>query len=253
MATIVSSRPAPVLNLAASDRRFYTRLSIIMALTVFAGFAPTYYAKPFTGGPMLTITQSPFSPIVHIHGFLFSAWVVLFVVQTSLVATRRVAVHRKLGVAAGFLAVAMFVAGLSLAISGTARGVAPPGIDARSFLAVPFFDMVLFAVFVTAAFWKRREKEAHKRLMLLAYISIITAAVARLPGVLPLGPLAFYGLTVPFLIAGIAYDWFSRRTVHPVYRWGGTLFILSVPGRLALSGTAAWHSFAQFLVDFVKP
>ena len=113
---------------------------------------------------------------------------------------------------------------------------------------MPFFDLVLFTGFVSAALLKRREKEAHKRLMLLAYVSIITAAVARMPGILPYGPLVFFGLSFMFAVAGMVYDWISRGQVHRVYVWGGVILALSVPLRLALSGTAAWQAFARWLV-----
>jgi hypothetical protein len=84
--------------------------------------------------------------------------------------------------------------------------------------------------------------------MLLAYISILTAAVARWPGVLPLGPLAFYGFTFLFLAAAVAFDLTTRRRVHRAYILGGALLALSVPMRLALSGTGPWRAFAEFLV-----
>jgi hypothetical protein len=113
---------------------------------------------------------------------------------------------------------------------------------------IPLSDVLLFATFVATALWRRRDREAHKRLMLLAYVSIIVAAVARLPGVLPLGPLAFFGLAFLFIAAGIAYDTVSRRRVHPVYVWGGGLLLLSVPVRLVVSQTDAWKGIAQSLV-----
>jgi hypothetical protein len=97
----------------------------------------------------------------------------------------------------------------------------------------------------------RRNKEAHKRLMLLAYISLMAAATARLPGVLPLGPLGFFGLAFLFLLAGIIYDLASRRRIHPVYIWGGALLVASVPLRLMVSGTHTWRTIAEFLVRHV--
>ena len=85
--------------------------------------------------------------------------------------------------------------------------------------------------------------------MLLAYISIIVAALARLPGVLPLGPLAFFGLALVFVVIGGIYDFLSRGRVHRVYVWGGALFAISVPARLFLSGTRAWRSLAELLTS----
>jgi hypothetical protein len=183
-----------------------------------------------------------------VHGAVFTAWVLLFVVQTTLVARRQLATHRRLGLLGAALAAAMVIVGSSTAIAAARRGAAPPGIDALTFLVVPLFDIVLFAGFVAAAVRARRNKEAHKRLMLLAYVSIIAAATARLPGVLPFGPLAFFGLAFVFVLIAAGYDLASRGRIHRVYLWGGALFALSVPVRLALSQTAAWRAFAELLV-----
>ena len=249
MHTITTTLPgrASARKIGTHDRLFYGTIAITMGLTVFAGFASTYYLRFFSGGPSATLSGGPFTTLVHVHGALFSAWVLLFLVQTALVASRRVALHRRLGIAGAVLAAGMVVAGTSTAIASAARGAAPPGVDPLAFLVIPLFDMVLFAAFVTAALALRRNKEAHKRLMLLAYVSIVVAAVARLPGVLTIGPLGFFGLSFLFVVAGAIYDFVSRRQVHRAYLWGGAVFVLSVPVRLAVSSTSAWRTFAEAL------
>ena len=238
---------APVRAAGAHDRVFYGTMAVAMGVTVFAGFAATYYLRLVSGGPKATLSGGPFTTLVHVHGALFSAWVLLFIVQTALIASRRVAVHRRLGVAGAILAAAMVVAGGSIAVSTAARGSAPPGMTAVAFLVIPLFDLVLFTGFVSAALLARRNKEAHKRLMLLAYVSIITAAIARLPGVLPLGPPAFFGLALMFVVVGAIYDFVSRGRVHKVYLWGGAIIVISVPLRLAIANTGAWQAFAKIL------
>jgi hypothetical protein len=231
------------------DRVFYGGTGIAAAVVTVVGFGPTYYLRFLDGGPVATVSGGPFSTTVHAHGALFTAWVLLFVAQTALVSTRRVAVHRRLGVAGAVLAAGMVIAGVMAGIDLGRRGASPPGIDALSFMAIPLGDMVMFGGFIAAALLRRRDKESHKRLMLLAYASILAAPAARLPGILPLGPLAFYGIALLFVLAGVVYDYASRGTVHPVYRWAGGLLLLSVPVRLALSGTSAWHAVAQSLID----
>lgn len=246
MATaIASKRLRP--STGTYDRVFYTSMALGMALTVLVGFAPTYFLKIIGEGPMTTFSGRQFTPLVHLHGALFTGWVVLFIVQTALVASHRVAVHRRLGIAGGILAAAMVMVGTATAINGAAHGSAPPGVDPLSFMAIPLFDMLLFSGFVSAALLLRKNKEAHKRLMLMAYVSIMAAAVARLPGLLPLGPLVFFGLAFVFLLAGIIYDILSRRQLHKAYIWGGAVLVASVPLRLMVSGTAAWKSFAEFV------
>jgi hypothetical protein len=230
------------------DRVFYGGMAIALAAIALTGFASTYYLRFFDGGPRATVSGGPFTSLIHFHGALFSAWLALFIVQTALISSRRVAVHRRLGILGGTLGAAMIAVGTFTAIGMARRGGAPPGLDPLAFLAIPLFDMLLFATFLTTALVRRRDKETHKRLMLLAYASILSAPIARLPGVLPLGPLAFYGLAFLVVLAGAVYDYASRGRVHKVYIWGGALFLVSVPLRLALSSTAAWRAFAQILV-----
>ena len=248
MTTDVRAAAAPSRAIGRHDRVFYSGVALAGAAMTIVGFAPSYYLRFFDGGPQATISGGPFSTLIHAHGALFSAWVLLFIVQTTLIASRRAAVHRTLGVFGAVLAAAMVVAGVATGIELGRRGAAPPGVDALSFMAIPLGDMLMFAGFVAAALLRRRDKESHKRLMLLAYASILAAPAARLPGVLPLGPLAFYALGFVILFAGVIYDYVSRGTVHKVYLWGGGLLLLSVPLRLVLSGTAAWKGFAQALI-----
>ena len=241
------SNPALVRDVARYDRAFYGGMAVLLAAMALVGFGPTFYFRSLFGAPPTISGTTVLSPLTLLHGTLFSAWMILFIVQTSLIATRRVAVHRRLGVAGAVMAGLMVIAGLSTAVASAGRGSGPPGIDPLSFLAIPAMDMVLFAGFVTTAIVKRRDKDAHKRLMLLAYISIIAAATARMPGVFPYGPLAFFGIGYGVSLLGPAYDYWSRGRVSRVYIWGIAVLVLSVPLRLALSSTSAWHSFAEFI------
>ena len=234
------------------DRAFYGIIAVALAITVVVGFGPTYYFRILSPSPMTTLSGGPVTLLVHAHAALFSAWVLLFIAQTTLVARRRIAVHRRLGVVGGVLAALMVIAGTVTALKMAARGSAPAGADPRQFLMIPLSDMAFFAGFVAAALIRRRDREAHKRLMLMAYVSIVVAAVARLPGVLPLGPLIFFGLAFLFVLAGVIYDKAARGHVHPVYVWGGGLLVISMPLRLAVSGTEGWKLFAEWAVGLTQ-
>ena len=224
-----------------ADRRFFTAMAIVAAITVFAGFAPTYFLKSAFGAPTL-------SPLVHIHGLLFTSWILLFVTQTSLVAVRRTDVHRRLGILGGVLASAMVVIGLMTAVAAARRGASPPGgVPPLQFLVIPFGDILVFASLIGTGLYFRRRPQIHKRLLLLATISLLTAAVARLPHVGPAGPLAFFGLTDLFIVVCLAYDLVVRGRIHPAFIWGGLLIVLSQPLRLLIAGTDAWLAFATWL------
>lgn len=233
--------------LGAFDRRFYSGMALLMLAIVFVGFAPTFYLRGLFGAPVSVTGGTVLTPLVQAHGALFTAWVLLFVAQTSLIASRQVALHRRLGVAGVVLAASMVGVGLMTAFAAAKRGSAPPGLEPLVFLVVPVFDIVLFAGFVTAAVLRRREKEAHKRLMLLAYISMIPAGVARWPGVLALGVLGLFGLSFALALVAAAYDLWSRGRVSSVYWWGIAVLFLSIPIRLAVSATPQWLAFAAWV------
>jgi hypothetical protein len=146
------------------------------------------------------------------------------------------------------LAAAMVVIGGAAAVDAARRGSAPPGgPPPLVFMAVPFADVVVFSILVGGGVWFRSRAAVHKRLMLTSTIAILTPAIARLPGVLVAGPLAFFALTDLFVVACLVYDRVTLGRVHPAYWWGGGLLLASQIGRLAISGTAAWLAFATWL------
>lgn len=225
----------------ARDRRFYVGMAGALVATVLIGFGPTYFFRPvFT--PLRALT-----PLMHVHGFLFSLWMLLLVVQTTLVAARRTDVHRRLGVLGGIIAALMVPVGVALAISSARNGLAPGSLDPVTFLAVPLGAMVLFTGFVIAGLVKRRTPAAHKRLMLLATIVIMTPAFARF-WFAHRTPQIGLALTNLFVIALVAHDWWRDRRLHPVTLWSGLLVFFSGPVRIGIGSTGLWHAFARFFV-----
>jgi len=228
-----------------AERRFYTGMAVALLATVLVGFARSFFLRP-----LFPAWPSPGETIFYVHGTVFTAWLVLLIVQTSLVAAGRTDVHRKLGVGGAVLAAVMVVFGVMGAVVAARRpggfiGIPVPPLQ---FLVIPIFDMVLFASFVTVAIVKRRDAQAHKRWMLLATLNLITAAIARWPGVISIGlPPVFFGLTDLFLVPIVLWDVRSRGRVHPATLWGGLLLVASQPLRFALSGTAVWMAFARWI------
>jgi hypothetical protein len=223
------------------DRLFFSGMAIAAALVIFAGFAPTYYLKAAFGAP-------PLPRLLHVHGLIFSSWIVLFIVQTRLIAGRRTPLHRRLGVVGGCLAVAMLVVGTLAAIASARRGFTPPGgPPPLVFLIIPLGDLVVFGLLVGAALYFRQKAQTHKRLMLLATLALLTPAIARLPGIAAAGPPAFWGLTYLFVVACFVYDRVTSGRIHPAFKWGGLFVLAMQPLRLMLGGTGPWLAFAQWL------
>ena len=229
----------------SSEHLFFGAMSLAVLAAVCLGFARSFLLRPLF--PELKVPPEPFFLL---HGVAFLAWFVLLVVQTTLVARGRVTLHRSTGVLGGVLATVMVVVGLTGAIIAARRpgGFLGIPVPPLRFLAVPFFDMVLFSSLIGCALALRRDSQTHKRLMLIGSISILAAAIARWPfGVLAGGPLLFFGLTDLFLVPLVVWDVTTRRRLHPATLWGGLSLVLSQPLRLFLSGTDGWLAFARWL------
>lgn len=205
----------------------------------------------------------PFPLLFHIHGSLFTAWMFLLVLQTSLVASGRPARHRRVGSIGQFLVVPMLVTGTLVSIAA-ARGQAPLGAAVRAgeltwvklgitpieMLFSNVVSMLFFGVFAGAGLVFRRNPNAHKRFMVLATIVLLPAAIGRalitILGVFhPALPLASTALLV---LAMAIYDRRSRGRIHPVTLWAGLALLLSFPARLALAKTDLWHMVATWVI-----
>jgi uncharacterized membrane protein YozB (DUF420 family) len=226
----------------AAERRLYGVAALVAAVIAFAGFAPTYYLKGVFGTPELRA-------LVHVHGLVMTLWIVLFLTQAWLVAARRVDLHRRLGVAGAVLAALVVGVGVATAIEGARRGVSP-GPPPLVFLLIPISVALAFGLFVGAAVLLRRRSDWHKRLMLLATLSILTPAIARLPFefIHAGGIVLFFGLTDVLVLACLAWDTARNRRLHPAFGWGTLFLIASQPAQLVFAGSAAWMAIATRLV-----
>jgi uncharacterized membrane protein YozB (DUF420 family) len=230
-----------------NDRRLYILAAILTPLIVLAGFGRTYYLKGFFDTPPLP------GRIVHLHAIVMTAWVVLFIVQVSLVARRRTRIHQRLGILGAVLAALVVVVGVLTALYAAGRGHTP-GPPALSFLIIPLGDMLIFSILIGLALYYRRKLQVHKRLMLLAAINLLVPAIARIPlnFIINGGPLAFFGLTDICLLAAVAFDTIKHRRLHPVFLWGSLFIIVMQPLRLLFAGTDVWLRFAAAVVGLVQ-
>jgi hypothetical protein len=236
----VSTEHSARISATRRSRLFHAAMALAVVIVVFVGFAPTYYLRGAFGG-------SPLSPLLHVHGGVFTAWVCLFVLQTFLIAKRRISIHRTLGLVGAIVAVAVVVTGVLAALSLTRRGFAVGRPGALPFLAIPLGDLFLFATLVSAAFALRHRPEAHKRLMLLGTFSILAAAFFRWPaGLRWEGPVS--GVDV-LVIATLLYDLVTRRRLQPAAITGALLIAVTQRLAVLVSHTDAWLTFAEWLIS----
>jgi len=145
-----------------------------VALIVSFGFGRTVSKALFH-------PPSPRPLVLYAHAAMFSAWVLLFITQASLVRFRRVSWHRRLGLAGFAIGSLMPFVGIETALAMTRLHITEGRPNEESALIVPFFDMLAFAVtFGLATYWRCRP-EYHRRLMLIATCGLTVAAFARFP------------------------------------------------------------------------
>jgi hypothetical protein len=222
----------------------YAALAVAAAVIIFAGFARTFYLRSMSGAP-------PLSPVLIVHGIVMTAWLVLFFVQVRLVGVGRTPLHRRTGVFGILVAVLVLVVGVAATIDAGRRGVTPaPEVTPLMFMAIPLFDMPVFASLVGVALWKRNRPDIHKRLMLLATLSLLTPGIARIPlaFIQEGGPPVFFGLALFVVLGAIAFDTLRSRRLHPAFLWGGVLIVVMLPLRLLIAQTEAWAQFARWLL-----
>ncbi len=202
----------------AWDRNFFLVTMVLAWVGVILGF----------GGDIayhVSSHEAPYLLIVHVHAVAFVGWLVLFTVQIWLIRMRKWHIHKTLGLALIALAAAMIVLGPAAEFLLQIRNFGTPDSD-PAFLAVSFTEMLAFGGLVGAALLLRGAPSAHKRLMLMATLYITSAAFARFTsdGIRSVIHDPFWGmfsvlyLCSDVLILGIgAYDWLTRRRLHPVY------------------------------------
>ena len=214
-----------------------------MLIAVIVGFTPTYYLRS-------RFTSAPLPLFLHAHGLVFSSWTAFFLLQVGLVAAGKTRWHRGAGWIGAALATAMVPLGVVAGILSMRAQVQAGNVDpALTFLATPILSMLVFAVLAGAGIALRRKPEWHKRLMLLATISLLDAAVARWPvELLRTSSWALYVVSDLFIAAVIAYDLATRRTVHPVSLWGGAVIVVGQALRTPLGQTDTWLAIARTLL-----
>jgi hypothetical protein len=222
------------------ERWFFNGMALTMLAVAVAGFLPSIV---HTAG-----RRAPISPLAAAHGILFFAWLIIFLVQSRLIATGHVALHRRVGVAAGFVLAMMIPVGYATTAAMVRRGFDLSGDlridhDPLSESIFPLGDLLMFTLLAIAAIAYRRRPEIHKRLMLFANISLMGAPLAHfigharwfaaMPGVIIMIPISM------FLIAAVARDYRLTRRVRPLTLGLAIAMFLFGPLRANVFGPSA--------------
>jgi hypothetical protein len=236
-----------------SDHYFFIVAGAAAFAVVFIGFARTYYLKSLFGTPSL-------SWLVHLHGFLMTAWFALFFLQVRLVAAHRVDLHRRVGVVGGALAALMVIVGVTMARRLALRNLHNPNARGHplQFTGFILFVLLVFAILVGAALLLRRRRDCHRRLMLLSCLALVGPGLSRIPiehvpivGFLRTGgPFGLFGLDLLLVYACVAYDTLRNHRLHPAFALGAALMTLEdLPFIGMFLSSARWMHVATWFVS----
>jgi hypothetical protein len=259
MAVITQSATADRVVVSTPTPQFYSRMAYACLAVAVVGFTPTYWIPLLTG-------RIAVDPIVHLHAFVFYGWLTLLVVQSRLIAARRLTRHREFGVFGASWATLMSCVGIAAAVNGIRQADAAGfGDAARAFSVVPITGILFFAALFAIALLNVKRPDVHKRLILIATVSMLNAAVGRLfllalglpPPTASAAPPPVFVTIMPGLIAdlllvpALIHDRKVRGSVHPTYWIGGAALLASQFLRVPISKMPAWHAIAQGFVDLL--
>jgi hypothetical protein len=225
-------------------RYFFVAMAALVILTVFAGFAPSFYLR------------SSFHPdhelslLLHIHGLVFSTWVIMFLGQTLLIANGSRILHQRLGWFTLGVAAVMLLLVAAATAEQMRRGL--PIEEAAADISLNSFGAIMFGVPLIGAIYYRKRPDWHKRLMLCATLSLLGAPILRLilrttnldfPSAVVLGAV----LANLFFLPCFAYDMLSRGRIHRAYLYVLALFIVCQIFMLRVLSWAPWLDFSRAL------
>lgn len=242
MATVAPSG----LDRSARERRFYTRMALFLAALVFVGFAPSFYLRGIVPSPRPNPTLPP---LVMLHGLVFTAWMLLLIAQTQLVAAGRRDLHMKLGGAGMLLGLAMIPLMYAIAVGEVARANQPPFTDPLGWTIVPLSVIPVFALLLWIGWSRRRDPQWHKRAMLGAAILMMGPATGRLPIGPPILPVfaVQMGLAIACFVPLMIWDRRTLGELHPVTKLGFGLATAAVLLDVVTLATGSWAPIAAYL------
>jgi len=217
-------------------------MSSLLIVLVFLGFAPTYYLRPIAAGPI--------PGYLHVHGAAMTMWFLLLLVQTTLIATQRRALHRRLGIAGACIAVIIVVLNPLVVAWSVPHMLAASGSTELTALIVVGDLLVvgMFLVMVGLAIRWRRHPETHSRMLLLASLAVSGPALGRfslsltgspMPGLIAL-------MVLPLLV--VVHDRVMMKRVHPVSAWAAAAIIGSFVISIAIANTAAGGAIVRWFL-----
>lgn len=237
------------------ERQFHAGAALLFLALMFIGFQPFYlHGKGYIGREI----EPPVKSLLIVHGIGMTLWMLLFVLQTMLIASGNRRLHMMLGQFGAVLTACMVILGLWVSVA-VAR-ITPPavyisGLAPRSFVLVPLTIIGTFATFAAIGLWNRRRSEIHRPMMLLAALATMPAPISRMYfiNVLYYGTFMekhfgeFFGALVVGAVL-VVMKWVWTRSFDRWFTIGYAWLLVTVMLIMRLATTAVWESIGTFLL-----
>jgi hypothetical protein len=233
------------------DRFFYVAAGAIFMVLIVLGFQKyIFHGQHVDGSPIAPVMLA----IVVAHSSAIFAWFVGFFVQSLLISTHNRRLHMTLGW--GVVGIAALIVVTGPLVATRSLQVDPSQVifdwPSRQFLLVMYTEIALFAVFVTIGVLNRKRPRIHRPMMLLACLTILTGATARIAQVNSIfgvhlwaalfGPVVALGAML--LLARVA----MTRSFDRQFAMGLAVLtvVTLIAGRLAM--TSVWVDWAGMIL-----
>jgi len=155
--------------------------------------------------------------------------------------------NRGIGMAA--LAAIVVLLGEVLTINGVAREGRLHQIGKFHYLlGINSVNLLLFAILVGLGIAFRRKPDLHKRLMVLAAVTLLAPAVARIVLLFTHNPLPQFLAFYACILLCVTVDTLRHRRLHPAFAIGAMVVIVAFQLSFIIVQTPAWMKMvtAQF-------
>jgi uncharacterized membrane protein len=228
--------------------RYFLGAACLALAVVLIGFWKTFILPSFQG----TFTAPP---VIYVHGAFLFAWTLFLVFQSVLIRQRNLKLHRKIGWIGPALMVGVAVSTMATGVYVLKRDFPDQGQIAMSaFLSTFTTTPLIFVMLVTAGIIYRRRPEIHKRLMLLAMISIIWAAFGRFRHYFPpfeQSMLVFQGiLPTSMVFVVMLWEKITSGRIHPVYFYVGLPLVAEAAAEIYFFDSHGWQIASAWLAAF---
>ena len=209
-----------------SPQPIYGKFSLVLIIFMLITLLPHY-------GKIASATTVVTAQFI-LHGALYLGWYILFAVQSRLSSTHNVALHKKLGYLSLLFVAVLIYSGTDMMINvmqsfddNWTEGLKR---SRTSFVLAILHTLLSFVGFYALGIAFRKKLHYHKRFMLLASLTMISASATRIAylPIVPIDGLVFVLLsTYGFLLAPIIIDLIRFGRIHPVLKWSVPIYIVT--------------------------